>query len=347
MRTPAISGRTRTDLAAGLATAVVVGQLVLARATFVIAVVLIAIGRGSRWRPHWLLLPMLAGFCWLFAIDAALPRSRAQWLDLAGQLPLALLFGSAQAALVLWLIWWRHRPAWRPGLVALVRRWLGARTLHAGQTVTAGGFALGVVTGTGKLAAVTWHEAERGVLLTGQDGRRLSELGMAATCAALRLRKAVLILDLAGVATAAVGLATSLGVPVDQSAAELGRAIRRRTAVVAGLGVNELVGVLDRLREHDLRADCLAWVSGAELLEPACLDRLLELGPATGTTLLFSSTSQAWAAVAAPKVQVVAAEGPVQAGAANLSGQRSGEFTVIGVARPAVLRNCLLMPVKS
>ena len=132
-------------------------------------------------------------------------------------------------------------------------------------------------------------------------------------------------------------------VPVELSAAEFGRAIRRRTAVVVGHGIIELVGVLDSLREHDLRADCLAWITGAEQLETACLDRLLGLGPATGVALVFSTTSDAWTALAAPKVQVVAAEGPMLA--ANLAAQRPGEFTVM--ARPVTLPHCVLMPVKS
>lgn len=224
-----------------------------------------------------------------------------------------------------------------------MRRWSSARALPAGHTVTAGGFALGVVAGTGKLAAVTWLEATRGVLLTGRDGDRLSELGMAATCAALRLRKAVLILDLAGDAAGAVDLSRSLGVPVDRSPAELGRAVRRRSAVVADRGAVELVGLLETLREHGLRADCLAWITGAERLETCWLDRLLAVGPATGTALLFSSTSEAWATVTAPKVQLVVAEGPTQARAA----QRSGEFTMIGVATPFVLPGCLSVPVTS
>ncbi len=380
MRTSAVAGRTRLDdpparrgeLVAGLATAAVVAQVVLAQATLVIAVTLIAIGRGSRWRPHWLLLPALAGLGWLLAGGAALIVALPHWprLDLIGQLPLALLLGSAEAALVMWPVWWRHQPSWRAGLIAVLRRRASARALPAGHTVAADGFALGLVTDSGKLATVAWTEAERGVLLTGQDGAQLCELGLGAVCAALRLRKTVLVLDLAGVATIAVGMARALGVPVtvagQLSSAELGRAIRRRSAVVGGRGTIELIGLLDSLSEHQLRADCLAWITGAEQLEPAYLDRLLELGPATGTALLFSSASEAWAAGLAPRVQIVAAAGPVTgslavqlvsqphtatpAVAANLAAQRSGEFTMLTALgdagiRPSVLPNCLLVPV--
>ncbi len=341
MRTPAIAGRTGPDnqLTAGLATAVVVAQVLFAPAMLVAAVALVIVGRAARWRPHWLLLPVLTALGWLLGVPVPL----LQWRALAGQFPLALLLGSGEAALVLWLAWWRYRPTWRPGLVAVARRWSSARALAAGHTVTADGFALGVVAGTGKLAAVSWPEAARGVLLTGRDGDRLSELGMAATGAALRLRKAVLILDLAGVAASAVTLARSSGIPVDRSPAELGRAVRRRGAVVADLGIIELVGLLETLHERGLRADCLAWITGAERLEPCWLDRMLAVGPATGTALLFSSTSEAWATVTAPKVQLVVAEGPTQARAA----QRSGEFTMIGVATPFVRPGCLSVPVTS
>ena len=98
-------------------------------------------------------------------------------------LPSALLLGSAEAALVLWLVW--YPLAWRPGLIAALRRRASARALAAGHTVAPGGFALGLVTGTGKPVTVTWAEAERGVLITGQNEARLGELGRAAARAAM------------------------------------------------------------------------------------------------------------------------------------------------------------------
>ncbi|MGO8962051.1 MAG: hypothetical protein ACLQFR_32460 [Streptosporangiaceae bacterium] len=357
MRTPAVAGPTRLprdarELAAGLATAAVVIQLLLAQLTLVIAVALIVIGRTSRWRPQWLLLPVLAG--WLLAIGDPARVAVAHWPDLSAQIPLGLLLGPAEAALVLWLGWWRYWSAWRPGLVAALRRRVNARALARGHSVTPDGFALGLVTGTGVLATVTWSDAERGVLLA---GTRLAELGMSAVRAAMQLRKTVVIMDLAGAGGAAVGLARSLGIPVscEPSSAELGHAIRHRTVVVADRGTAELAGVLANLRERELRADCLAWITGCEGLEPALLSRLLELGPATGTALLLSSVSEAWLASIAALVRIVTVEGPVngnlaaqlasQAGhhTANLAAQRPGEFTVVGVARTVVMPNCLLV----
>jgi hypothetical protein len=309
MRTPAVTtarriqprsgraepraGRRRRQLAAGLATAAVIAQLLVAQVTLVIAVALIAVGRVSRWRPHWLALPVLAGLGWLLAEGpgaaltgfAAAPRALAgavtepfalpqlaatvagtgRWLP--GQLPLALLAGSGEAAVVLWLGWWRHwsawprrrglpwRPggawppggAWRPGLIAVLRRRAGLRALSAGRTVTPAGFALGLASATGRPAGISWMQAERGVLIFGQDRWQLGQLGLAASCAALRRRKTLIILDLDGAAAAAAGLAAWSGVPaikVDASvagqpgvaAAELGLAIRRRSVVVIAAG---------------------------------------------------------------------------------------------------------------
>jgi hypothetical protein len=334
------------ELAAGLATAAVVAQILFAPAVLGFAAALIAIGRVERWRPHWLLVPAGLGFGWLLArgtlqsgwllvrgalLARGMPLASGppQWHTLLDELPLGLLLGSAEAALVLWLTWWRRRPVWRPGLVALLHRRLSGRSLRRGYTPD--GFALGLVRPTGKLVAVSWTHAERGVLLS--DG--LQHCGLAAINAALQLRKTVLILDLAD-------QVSQLGLPViDQpTPAELGRAIRDRGVVLASGGTAELAGVLDSLREHGLRADCLAWITGAEQLTPACLDMLLDLGPATGTALIFSTTSDAWAVTAASRFQVVAG----RAGHPDASG--AGEFTIVtspASNRPVLLPDCQLV----
>ena len=98
------------------------------------AVALVAVGRLSRWRPHWLAAPALASLIWLLAVGPAsaaaavgegvaatgrVPaRSAARhpgrlahpaaavagagaWLP--RQLPLALLAATGEAGLVLWL----------------------------------------------------------------------------------------------------------------------------------------------------------------------------------------------------------------------------------------------------
>ncbi len=223
----------RGELAAGLATAALVGQLLFAPVTLLMAATLVAVGRVSRWRPQWLLAPAIAGLIWM--LETGIPRTAADFVSgsrqLAGyllaaavdparlahpgaafagaaawlprQLPLALLAAASEASIALWLGWWRvwrgaARPAFRAGLVALARRRVSAAALSAGRTVTADGCALGLEVSTGRLAGFSWSMGENGVLLTGANRADLDQLGLAAACAALRLRKTVLLADLTG-----------------------------------------------------------------------------------------------------------------------------------------------------
>ena len=222
----------RGELAAALATVALIGQLLFAPVTLLIAALLVGIGRMSRWRPHWLLGPVVAALIWLLEAGSARavagfasssrhlagyllavavhPASLAHpaaalpgagvWLP--GQLPLALLIAAGEASIALWLGWWR---AWggaaagqryRPGLIALARRRVVAAALSAGRNVTADGCGLGLQISTGRLAGFSWAAAENGVLITGANRADLDQLGLAATCAALRLRKTVLLADL-------------------------------------------------------------------------------------------------------------------------------------------------------
>ncbi len=245
----------RGELAAGLATAAIVGQLLFAPVMLLAAVALVATGRLSRWRPQWLAVPALASVISLLAVGvpaavagavqsarrladyvlgaAAHPSRFAHpavavagagaWLP--RQLSLAGLAACAEAALVLWLGWWRHpeRWRWRPGLLAMVRRRTLTRALASGHTVTSDGCALGLEVGTGKPVKISWAAAAHGVLLTGQDA---DQLGLAVVSAALRRRKTVLVVDCVSrpdmnfrtVPADAVGrvgaLARSLAVPV-------------------------------------------------------------------------------------------------------------------------------------
>jgi hypothetical protein len=210
----------RGELEAGLAAVAVVAQCALAPVTLLVAGLLVLVGRISRWQLAWLLLPALGGACWLAV--AGLPAaahalaagaSRLMAADLAvalhpgrllhpnaafagsgrwllEELPLLLLVGTAEAAIVLW----PHRTQ-RPGLLAVLRRRAAAAALAAGHTVTSSGFAIGV-DDSGRLNAVSWAQAERGVLLTGGDPAALDQIGLAIACAAVRRRKAMLVLDL-------------------------------------------------------------------------------------------------------------------------------------------------------
>jgi hypothetical protein len=243
----------RGELAAGLAAVAVVTQLALAPVTLLVAGVLVLVGRIARWRVAWLLLPALGGACWLavaglpatahaltggagrlIAAELVITAHPARLLHPAAafagsgrwlqqELPLLVLAGTAEAAIVLWTgtvlssgtgLWpdrfRRQRSGWqalagaetragrRPGLVAVLRRSSARAALAAGQTVTASGCAIGLDYHSGRLAAVSWAQAERGVLLTGGDQAELDQIGLAMACAAMRRRKTVLVLEASG-----------------------------------------------------------------------------------------------------------------------------------------------------
>jgi hypothetical protein len=290
----------------------------------------------------------LAGFVLAAAIrprmlahPGAVVAKAAEWSTTG--LLVAIVAACAEAWLVLWLGWWRpgarsqSRWVWRPGLVAAVRRRMSAAALRAGRTGTHDGCAIGVATETGKLASFTWADAMRGVLLTGAD-RDVS--GLAITCAALRRRKTVVVVGCAGlsadtgangdgdaVADRVVRLARSFDVPVTvacagAAAAAIGRAIRRREAVLiaAPSGAQDtdkirraadLTDVLSGLRDLGLRADCLAWIDGVELMDPASVRELQALAPLTGVGMVLSTADPAAAAHLAATTAVLAIGEPV------------------------------------
>jgi hypothetical protein len=270
----------RGELAAGLAAVAVVAQCALAPATLLATGLLVLVGRISRWQRAWLLLPAAGSACWLavaglpaaaHALTAGAGRLMAAELAVAlhpgrllhpaaafagsgrwlpEELPLLLLAGTAEAAIVLW----PHRTQ-RPGLVAALRRRVAAAALAAGHTVTANGFAIGV-SGSGRLSAVSWAQAERGVLLAGGDPAELDQIGLAIACAAVRRRKAVLVLDLSAararreVCAQVARLAERVGVPVASigSVADDGPSVLEAGAVRGGRtsGTGSLNGAFGR-----------------------------------------------------------------------------------------------------
>ena len=192
----------RADLIAGLVTVAVLGHLLFAQLTLVFAVALYLIGRAVRWRWTWLTVPAGVGLAWALAIGPGValsglvagPRQvaaylagipgepgrllhlgaaftgAAQWLP--RQLPLALVLGSAEAAFLGWLDWLHTdaaavRPA-RTGLIVAARRWYTRRAIRKGGVLTRDGSRLGVAA-DGRSAAVSWAEAEGGVLVAGRQ----------------------------------------------------------------------------------------------------------------------------------------------------------------------------------
>ena len=230
----------REALAALTLLAALVG-LLFAQVTLGLAVAFHAIGKITRWRPAWLAVPAAGGVVWILAIGPAAalagflaaPRAvvtliggavtnpaRITHLDAAsagavpwfpGQFPIALILAAGIAAVAWWLDWlhtdeWRL-PAHRPGLVSVGRRWLTTAFVKSGGVLTRSGVCLGVGRDTGEPAAVSWREAERGVLVTGAVRPAVSASGFQLVHAAIRLRKPVIMVDLAGDAELAASLA--------------------------------------------------------------------------------------------------------------------------------------------
>jgi hypothetical protein len=205
--------------------AAIVLQLAIAQVTLALAVAFVVTAALSRWRPAWLFGPAVVGLVWLSAVGAsrawsgyaggfrrlvalsqepgalaghlrATGAALGQWHHwLPGQIPFALIVASAQASVVCRLA---RRNACRPGLIVAVRRCYVSASLRRGDLATADGACLGVVTDTGRRAAVSWQESAGGVLVTGQDAGAVTRTGLSLATAAILHRKTVIIVDLAG-----------------------------------------------------------------------------------------------------------------------------------------------------
>jgi hypothetical protein len=207
-------------------------HLVFAQLTLVIAVTCYLIGKATRWRPSWLLLPAAAGAVWTLVTGPGLaaagfaegPAQVISYLGAGGhqashllhpaagfagvaswlprQLPLAILAGAAEAAVASWLSW-LHTDEWdlpraRPGLLVAARRAAAFRSIKAGRVVTRDGCCVGVAPASGSRVTLSWTEAEGGVLICGAAGPDLLSASFRIVQAALRRRKPVLALDFTG-----------------------------------------------------------------------------------------------------------------------------------------------------
>ena len=220
----------RGELTAVLAVALVLAHLLLAQLTLVLTAAMWAVDRLSRWRPQWLAAPACAGLLWVLAIGPARaaaglgdgPRQVLGYLggidrypgrllhladafDGAGrwlprQFPLALILASAEALVLAWL---QRRldggRAWRGGLIVAARRRATTLTLRSGGVVSRDGCRVGLDLATGRPAEISWAEAEGGVLWCGAGSAvELTESGFPLAHAAIRRRKPVIVIDLAG-----------------------------------------------------------------------------------------------------------------------------------------------------
>jgi len=203
--------------------AVVVIQLAVAPLTLALAALFVCISRYGRWRPLWLIMPVMAGLAWVAAAGAGgaissylaagsrligflahpgsvpphLFRPGAALTDwqhrLPGQLPLALIIAAAEACAVGWSA---GAGGYRPGLVIAARRAYLRAAHRRGEMATPGGGCVGTVMRTGRRAEISWREAQGGVLVTGRDATGVTRTALELATAAIQHRKTVIIIDL-------------------------------------------------------------------------------------------------------------------------------------------------------
>jgi hypothetical protein len=207
----------------------VLAHVLFAQLTILLAAAFYLITRATRWRLSWLTVPAAAGLAWTAAVGpraavagfTAGPAQIADYLGASGhqadhllhftaaftgigswlprQLPLALVTGAAEAALVGWLSWLHTderdlRPA-RPGLIVAARRAATVRAIRAGGVVTRDGACLGVAAGSGARVTLSWAEAAGGISVCGASGPDVLTTGFQLAHAAVRRRKPVLAVD--------------------------------------------------------------------------------------------------------------------------------------------------------
>ena len=230
------------ELIAVASLVLLLAHLLLAQLTLLLTAAMYVIDRVTRWRPEWLAAPAGAGLVWALAIGpsravtdfTAGPRHVLSYLGGIGghpghllhlsdayaglghwlpeQFPLALILASAETFGLSWLQ--RRlgggRP-WRAGLIVTARRRTTAAALRSGAgVVTRDGCCVGVDVATGRPAAISWREAEGGVLCAGSA---VGQSGFALARAAIRRRKPVIVIDLTGSPRLAASLAAACTEP--------------------------------------------------------------------------------------------------------------------------------------
>ncbi len=218
----------RDETIAACVVVAVLAHGLFAQLTILLAAVFYLITKVTRWRLSWLTVPAAVGLAWTAADPRAAvagftagPARIADYLGASGhqadhllhftaaftgtgtwlprQLPLALLFGAAEAALAGWLSWlhtdeWDVRPA-RPGLIVAARRAATVRAIRSGGVVTRDGGCLGVAAGSGGRITLSWAEAAAGIAVYGSSGPDVLTTGFQLIHAAVRRRKPVLAID--------------------------------------------------------------------------------------------------------------------------------------------------------
>ena len=191
----------RGEIVAAFGVAALAVHVLFAQLTMVLAAALYAVGKITRWRASWLTVPGGAGLIWLLATGPAAavagltagPRQVAAYLGgisgepgrllhlgsafaglghwLPRQLPLAVILATAEVAVARWLSWLhggeQSAASARPGLIVAARRRYALATVRSGGIVTRDGGCLGIDQAAGGLAAISWQEAQGGVLAAG------------------------------------------------------------------------------------------------------------------------------------------------------------------------------------
>ena len=325
----------RREAMAACAAAIIVAHLVVAQLTLGLAIVFTLIGGASRWRLWWLAGPAAAGLAWTLAVGpaqagAGFAVGSAHVLDYLGQgrlaqrlshplaacagagqwlprqLPLALVSGAAEAALIGWLGWLHTDelaiPPRRPGALAAIRSGLATSLIRSGSVVTREGCALGVAPATGAVVDLRWREIAGGVLVVGSAAQEVTVTGLQVVHAALRRRKPLIVIDPsadAAVAGALSAACAATGTRLQTAAADgLGQVVRERSAALLRVGSPEVaeracaaVGALGRnLRRIGVDGDGLIWIPGCDSLPAAALVPLIS-GGAVGLPVLLTTTS--------------------------------------------------------
>jgi hypothetical protein len=342
--------RARHPIAAGLphgreviaacAVLVLLAHLLLAQLTFVLAVAFAVITRLGGWRWWWLIVPGAAGVVLALAIGpghaaagfVAGPghilgylghghlaarlghplgafASAGTWLP--EQLPIALIAGAAEAAVIRWLDWLhtdeRAVAPPRPGAIATLRGALTIRMIGAGGVVTRDGCALGVVAATGAIAELRWSQAAGGVLVTGASPREVTVTGLQVVHAALRRRKPLIVIDSgAGAAIARVieAACQATGTPLRLTDVDLDLVIGERTAALVAArspehairACGDITALAAHLRRIGVDGDGLVWVPAGERLPAQALAALIRAGGSAGLAVLITTPSPAAAA---------------------------------------------------
>ena len=164
---------------------------------------------------------------------AHLPEAFQGWPHwIPGQIPVALIVAAAETAGLNAIgktgqgrAASQHRRSgqhqrYRPGIIVAARRRYLTAAIRRGEVATSDGGCVGIADRTGMRAAISWREAESGVLCTGQDPAAVAATALDLATAAIQRRKAVIIIDLDSRAGGRSG-------PIARACADAGAPLRR------------------------------------------------------------------------------------------------------------------------